>query len=103
MSAGDPVREYAAATRSRGAPRCTGRGRDPPLARGRAGARAGGKLAKDAVKHVDPGDAPGKHGDDCRHFIAPANALTATCRIVDGPINPQRHCIAFTPKATSAT
>ncbi len=62
-----------------------------------------GKLAKDAVKYVDKGDAPGKDCDDCMHFIAPANAHeAATCRIVDGPINPHGHCIAFTPKAKSA-
>jgi hypothetical protein len=62
-----------------------------------------GKLAKDAVKYVDKGDAPGKDCDDCMHYIAPANAHdAATCRIVDGPINPRGHCLAFTPKARPA-
>jgi len=62
-----------------------------------------GKLAKDAVKYVDKGDAPGKDCDDCRHYIAPADAHSpATCRIVEGPINAHGHCLAFTPKAPSA-
>ncbi len=62
-----------------------------------------GKLAKDAVKYVDKGDAPGKDCDDCMHFIAPANAReAATCRIVEGPINPHGHCLAFTPRAKPA-
>ena len=57
------------------------------------------KLAKDAVKYVDKGDAPGKDCDDCMHYIAPASAREApTCRIVEGPISPHGHCLAFTPK-----
>ena len=70
-----------------------------------AAARAqAGKLAKEAVKYVDQGDAPGRDCDDCRHYIAAANAHEpATCRIVEGAINPHGHCLAFTPKATSAT
>ena len=59
-----------------------------------------GKLAKDAVKYVDKGDVPGRECDDCLHYLAPANAREpATCRIVDGPISPQGHCLAFTPKS----
>ena len=59
-----------------------------------------GKLAKDAVKYVDKGDAPGRDCDDCMHYIAAANPRDpATCRIVDGPISPHGHCLAFTPKA----
>ena len=70
-----------------------------PAARAQAG-----KLAKDAVKYVDKGDAPGKDCDDCMHYIAPASAHeAATCRIVEGPIDPHGHCIAFTPKAKTAT
>jgi hypothetical protein len=62
-----------------------------------------GKLAKDAVKYVDKGDAPGKDCDDCMHYIAPASAREpATCRIVDGAISPHGHCIAFTPRARSS-
>ena len=58
------------------------------------------KLAKDAVKYVDKGDAPGRDCDDCMHYIAPASAKEqATCRIVEGPISPHGHCLAFTPKA----
>lgn len=62
-----------------------------------------GKLAKDAVKYVDKGDAPGKDCDDCMHYLAPANAREpATCKIVEGPISPHGHCIAFTPRAKQA-
>jgi hypothetical protein len=62
-------------------------------------ALAQAKLAKDAVKYVDKGDVPGKDCDDCIQFIAPARPKDpASCRIVDGPINPHGHCIAFTPK-----
>jgi hypothetical protein len=62
------------------------------------------KLAKDAVKYVDKGDVPGKDCDDCMHYIAPASAHEpATCRIVDGPISPHGHCLAFTPKPKSSS
>lgn len=55
------------------------------------------------MKHVDRGDAPGKDCGDCMHYIAPENAHdAATCRIVDGPINPHGHCLAFTAKARPA-
>jgi len=59
-----------------------------------------GKLTKDAVKYVDKGDVPGKDCDDCVQYVAPASPNTApTCRIVDGPISPHGHCVAFTPRA----
>lgn len=62
-----------------------------------------GKLAKEAVKYVDQGNAPGKDCDDCLQYIAPASASAApTCRIVDGPISAHGHCVAFTPKPKSA-
>jgi len=62
-------------------------------------ARAQGKLAKEAVKYVDKGGVPGKDCDDCMQYIAPADAKSpATCRIVEGPISPHGHCVAFTPK-----
>ncbi len=62
-----------------------------------------GKLAKDAVKYVDKGDVPGRDCDDCLQYIPPASATaSATCRIVDGPISPHGHCVAFTPKPKSA-
>ncbi len=65
-------------------------------------ARAQARLAKDAVKYVDKGDVPGKDCDDCMQYIAPPKAGdAATCRIVEGPISPHGHCIAFTPKAKS--
>jgi hypothetical protein len=51
------------------------------------------------VKYVDKGDVPGKDCDDCRHYIAPAKADgPAACRLVEGAINPHRHCVAFTPR-----
>jgi hypothetical protein len=58
------------------------------------------KLAKAAVSYVDVGTAPGKDCDDCVQFVPGADAKAmGTCRIVDGPISPHGHCIAFTPKA----
>ena len=67
----------------------------------RASAQAG-KLAKDVVKYVDKGDVPGKDCDDCLQYVAPASPrAAATCRIVDGPISPHGHCVAFTPKPKS--
>lgn len=62
-------------------------------------AAAQAKLAKDAVKYVDKGDVPGKDCDDCMHYIAPAKPHdAAACRLVEGPISPHGHCVAFTPK-----
>ncbi|MCK9687038.1 iron oxidase precursor (Fe(II) oxidase) [Scleromatobacter humisilvae] len=62
-------------------------------------ARAQAKLAKAAVKYVDKGDMPGKDCDDCVHYIAPAKPKApATCQLVEGPIRPHGHCIAFSPK-----
>ena len=64
-----------------------------------APARAQARLAKDAVKYVDQGNVPGKDCDDCLQYIAPAKAGDpASCRIVEGPISPHGHCIAFTPR-----
>jgi hypothetical protein len=58
-----------------------------------------GKLAKEAVRYVDKGDAPGKDCDDCVQYVPPAAANgPATCRIVDGTISPHGHCVAFTPR-----
>ncbi len=63
-------------------------------------ARAQGKLAKDAVKYADNGNVPGKDCDDCQQYLPPAGPKDAAgCRIVEGPISPHGHCIAFTPKA----
>ena len=57
------------------------------------------KLAKDAVKYVDKGDVPGKDCDDCMHYVAPATpGGAASCRIVEGAIDPHGHCLAFTPR-----
>ena len=62
-------------------------------------ALAQARLAKDAVKYVDKGDVPGKDCDDCVQFVAPPRPKdSASCRIVEGPISPYGHCIAFTPR-----
>jgi len=58
------------------------------------------KLAKAAVQYVDQGNVEGKDCDDCSQFVAAASlGESPTCRIVDGPISPHGHCIAFSPKS----
>jgi len=62
-------------------------------------AAAQAKLSKDAVKYVARNDAPGKDCDDCMHYVAPAKPReAASCRLVEGPVSPHGHCVAFTPK-----
>ena len=57
------------------------------------------RLSKAAVKYTDTGNVEGKDCDDCSQFVpGPAADGPGTCRIVDGPIAPHGHCIAFTPK-----
>ena len=57
------------------------------------------RLSKAAVKYTDTGNVEGKDCDDCSQFVpGPASDGPGTCRIVDGPIAPHGHCIAFTPK-----
>ena len=57
------------------------------------------KLTKAAVQYVDAGTVEGKDCDDCSQFVAGKTAKDpATCKIVEGEINPHGHCIAFTPK-----
>jgi hypothetical protein len=64
----------------------------------RAGAQAR-KLDRAAVQYVDAGTSPGKDCDDCLHFVpGPTASANGTCRIVEGPINPHGHCLAFTAK-----
>jgi hypothetical protein len=66
---------------------------------GRAAAAAPAKLAKEAVKYTDVGTVEGKDCDDCSQYLPPASPDQApTCRIVEGPISPHGHCIAFSPK-----
>jgi hypothetical protein len=61
------------------------------------------KLAKDAVSYVDLGTVRGKDCDDCAQFVPGADAKAlGTCRIVEGPISPHGHCIAFTAKTGGA-
>ena len=66
---------------------------------GRAVADAPVKLAKQAVKYTDTGAVEGKDCDDCSQYEPPgAPDRAPTCRIVEGPISPHGHCIAFSPK-----
>ena len=57
------------------------------------------KLSKTAVQYVDDGKVEGKDCDDCSQFV-PGKTVKgpATCKIVEGEINPHGHCIAFSPK-----
>ena len=66
---------------------------------GRSAAAAPVKLAKDAVRYTDAGNVEGKECDDCSQFVPAASSdRPPTCRIVEGPISPHGHCIAFSPK-----
>jgi len=60
------------------------------------------KLAKAAVQYVDQGNVEGKDCDDCSQFVAGRTPKDpASCKIVEGDINPHGHCIAFSPKPKS--
>lgn len=60
------------------------------------------KLAKSAVKYVDAGNVEGRDCDDCSQFVVGKTAKDiGTCKIVEGDINPNGHCIAFSPKPKS--
>jgi hypothetical protein len=60
------------------------------------------KLAKTAVQYVDQGNVEGKDCDDCSQFVAGRTPKDpASCKIVEGDINPHGHCIAFSPKPKS--
>jgi len=66
---------------------------------GPAAKAASPKLAKEAVKYTDVGTVEGKDCDDCSQYVPAASAdQPPTCRIVEGPISPHGHCIAFSPK-----
>jgi hypothetical protein len=57
------------------------------------------KLSKAAVKYTDAGNVPGKDCDDCSQYVPGRSPRDApTCKIVEGPISPHGHCIAFSPK-----
>ena len=57
------------------------------------------KLSKESVKYTDAGNVEGKDCDDCSQYVPGKSAKDpATCKIVEGPINPHGHCIAFSPK-----
>jgi hypothetical protein len=63
---------------------------------------ASDKLAKATVQYTDSGNVAGKDCDDCSQFVAGKTARDpASCKIVEGVINPHGHCIAFTPKPKS--
>jgi len=56
------------------------------------------KLSKGEVQYRDRPNG-GKDCDDCIQFVAGKTAKDpATCKIVEGDINPHGHCIAFSPK-----
>ena len=66
---------------------------------GRALAQPSAKLSKESVKYTDSGNAEGKDCDDCSQYLPGQSAVgPATCMIVEGPISPHGHCIAFSPK-----
>jgi hypothetical protein len=57
------------------------------------------KLSKESVKYTDAGNVEGKDCDDCSQYVPGKSAKDpATCKIVEGPISPHGHCIAFSPK-----
>jgi hypothetical protein len=66
---------------------------------GRAFSQPPARLSKESVKYTDSGNAEGKDCDDCSQYLPGRSASgPATCRIVEGPISPHGHCIAFSPK-----
>jgi hypothetical protein len=66
---------------------------------GRAFSQPSAKLSKESVKYTDSGNTEGKDCDDCSQYV-PGRSTDgpATCKIVEGPISPHGHCIAFSPK-----
>ena len=57
------------------------------------------KLSKESVKYTNAGNIEGKDCDDCSQFVPGKSAEDlGTCKIVEGPINPHGHCIAFSAK-----
>jgi hypothetical protein len=66
---------------------------------GRAFAQPAAKLSKESVQYTDSGNTGGKDCDDCSQYLQARSAdAPATCKIVEGPISPHGHCIAFSPK-----
>lgn len=60
---------------------------------------AANKLTKAAVQYVDAGKVEGKDCDDCSQYVPGKTPKDpASCKIVEGDINPHGHCIAFSPK-----
>jgi hypothetical protein len=63
---------------------------------------AGTKLAKSVVQYVDIGKEPHMDCDDCIQFLPGKTAKgKGLCKIVEGDISPQGHCLAFSPKPKS--
>jgi len=66
---------------------------------GRASSQPAAKLSKQSVRYTDSGNTEGKDCDDCSQYLPGSSANgPATCKIVEGPISPHGHCIAFSPK-----
>ncbi len=63
------------------------------------GARAASKLPKSAVQYQDH-PKNGKHCSECLQFIPGKNG-PATCKVVQGKIDPDGYCVAFVPKSQS--
>ena len=65
----------------------------------RSEAAATVKLEKSAMQYTDKGAVKDQDCDDCVQFVAGKTAAApGTCRIVEGPISPHGHCVAFAPK-----
>jgi hypothetical protein len=68
----------------------------------RAALAADGKLAKSAVQYTESGAPKGMDCDDCIQYIPGKTAKDpASCKLVEGDINPHGHCLAFSPKPKS--
>jgi hypothetical protein len=79
--------------------RAVGAGIGAALAGVAAPSAAAAKLAKSAVQYTDAGTVKDQDCDDCAQFIAGKSAnAPGTCRIVEGAISPDGHCIAFVAK-----
>jgi hypothetical protein len=61
----------------------------------RAGAQ---KSSKSALLYQDhPHE--GRRCSECKHFVAAADANAGTCAVVDGAVNRDGWCLAFSPRA----
>ncbi len=60
------------------------------------------KISQEAIGYVANGKTPGEVCASCRYYI-PAGSVqeSASCLLVDGPINPRGHCHEYTPAAVN--